>query len=159
LQIIVMSAAGVSILVVLFIAVTLVRNITSRLGRLTTAIKQLAEHDLTVEIAEAGDADEIGDIAAAVGAFKLKAGERARNEADETLRRRNAEAEAEARANEERARAAEEKARVVDSLAAGLKQLSDGNLTFRLLDQFNEADEHIKLDFNAAVERLQETIQ
>jgi len=159
LQIIVMSAAGVSILVVLFIAVTLVRNITSRLGRLTTAIKQLAEHDLTVEIAEAGDADEIGDIAAAVEAFKLKAVERARIEADETLRRRNAEAEAEARANEERARAAEEKARVVDSLAAGLKQLSDGNLTFRLLDQFNEADEHIKLDFNAAVERLQETIQ
>src|SRR5262245_22211753 len=126
LQITVLSAAGASIVIVVLIGVMRVRNITSRLGRLTAAIRQLASHDLTVEIAEAADTDEIGEIAAAVEEFKTSAVSRAQLEADEKVRRQKAESEAQAQAAEERAKLAAEQARGVESLATGLKSLAAG---------------------------------
>jgi methyl-accepting chemotaxis protein len=144
----VLSAVAASIIIVLLIGFMLVRNITLRLGRLTTAIKKLAAEDLDVDIAEAGDADEIGEIAGAVEAFKLKAIEKARLESDGALQRQKAESEAQARVAQERGRAAEEQARVVAVLAEGLQNLAEGNLTFRLTDRFGGAQEQIKVNFN-----------
>ena len=54
--------------------------------------------------------------------------------------------------------AAAEQARLIDSLAGGLKNLADGDLTFRLGD-FPEAYQQIRDDFNGAITGLQETIQ
>jgi methyl-accepting chemotaxis protein len=159
LQLTVISAVAASIVIVLLIGFMLVRNITSRLGRLTTAIKKLAAEDLDVDIAAAGDADEIGEIAGAVENFKLKAIEKARLESDEALQRQKAESEAQARVAQERGRAAEEQGRVVAVLAEGLQNLAEGNLTFRLTDAFGGAQEQIKVNFNAAMQRLQDTIK
>jgi len=52
--------------------------------------------------------------------------------------------------------AAAEQARIVDTLAGGLKNLSNGDLTFRLTD-FPEQYRQVRDDFNAAMERLHET--
>jgi len=70
LQITVLSAAGGSIILMLLIGLTLVRNITSRIGRLTAAMSRLANQDLTVDIPAAHDVDEIGEMAKSVVVFK-----------------------------------------------------------------------------------------
>lgn len=64
-----------------------------------------------------------------------------------------------ARTNAEQARAANEQRRVLSSLAEGLRKLAEGNLTFRLHDEFADAYKQIRHDFNAAVEKLHETIE
>jgi methyl-accepting chemotaxis protein len=60
---------------------------------------------------------------------------------------------------EERAARAAEQARVVQSLAGGLKQLSDGNLTSRINETFPADYEQLRSDFNAAMGNLQETMK
>ena len=57
-----------------------------------------------------------------------------------------------------RAEAAAQQAHIVDTLAEGLKNLADGNLTFRI-GEFPEAYVQVRDDFNDAMARLQETIQ
>ena len=68
--------------------------------------------------------------------------------------------ENERRASEaERAAKAAEQANVVRSLATGLKDLSDGNLLARLKEAFAGEYEQLRQDFNATVQRLQDTMQ
>jgi methyl-accepting chemotaxis protein len=134
------------------------RSTVKPIRALTGGMLQLADGNFDVVLPGLGRKDEVGDIAAAVETFKVKAAEKARLEADEVLRRQKAEAEAQARTAEERAKAAEVQAQVVRSLAEGLKNLSDGDLTFRLRE-FPEEYRQIRDDFNAAMSRLQETIQ
>jgi methyl-accepting chemotaxis protein len=151
--------AGIVALVLLGSAVFLFFMIAKPIRALTGGMLRLAGGDFDVILPGLGRKDEVGDIAAAVEEFKVKAAEKARLEADEVLRRQKAEAEAQARAAEERAKAAEEQGRVVSFLAQGLKSLSDGDLTFRLTEGFTETYKQIKEDFNTAMSRLQETIQ
>jgi methyl-accepting chemotaxis protein len=134
------------------------RSTVRPIRALTGGMRQLANGQFDVVLPGLGRPDEIGDIAAAVETFKIKAAEKARLEADELLRRQKIEAEAQAKAAEERARLAEEQALVVKSLAHGLRSLADGDLTFRLDDGFTAAYRQIKEDFNAAMERMEETI-
>src|SRR5262249_58738974 len=54
--------------------------------------------------------------------------------------------------------AAEEQARVVESLAGGLKSLSDGDLTYRL-PEFPGTYRQIRDNFNGTIEQLQDTIK
>jgi methyl-accepting chemotaxis protein len=70
LRMIVFVASGVSILVVLAAGAMLVRNLTSRLGRLTSAMSRLAKRDLAVEVPSAMNVDELGEMARAVLVFK-----------------------------------------------------------------------------------------
>jgi methyl-accepting chemotaxis protein len=143
-----------------------VRRVTRPIAGLTAGMRQLADGKFDVVLPGFGRKDEIGDIAAAVETFKVKAAEKSQLEADAQQRRQNAEsqaqttaAEQQAKAAEQRDRAAEEQARVVQSLAQGLKSLADGDLTFRLTDGFTDAYRQIMEDFNTAMSRLQETIQ
>ena len=47
---------------------------------------------------------------------------------------------------------------VVDGLRVGLKAIADGNLTYRLTSQFARDYEQLRVDFNAAVEKLTEAM-
>ncbi len=68
--------------------------------------------------------------------------------------------EDERRASEqERAARAAEQAHVVQRLAENLKALSEGNLTARIDEAFAGDYEQLRTDFNAAMARLQETMQ
>jgi len=48
---------------------------------------------------------------------------------------------------------------MVTEIAGGLRNLAQGNLMFRLNDNFAEAYEQIRQDFNAALDKLHETLQ
>jgi methyl-accepting chemotaxis protein len=157
------------ILVLGAVTVLIARGMASALKAMTTAMSELAAGNFDVVLPGLGRADEIGDIAAAVEAFKHKAIEKAhleaeadvqrrQLEADEAARRQRAEQELEAKAAAERAKLAEEQAQVVGLLAAGLKSLSAGDLTFRLDEDFPETSQQIKDDFNNALAELLEII-
>jgi methyl-accepting chemotaxis protein len=55
--------------------------------------------------------------------------------------------------------AAQKQAFVVTSLAAGLEQLSQGNLLYRLGASFSPEYEKLRADFNATLAKLQDTMQ
>jgi methyl-accepting chemotaxis protein len=160
-----MGFAGAAVLVLIGTAFFLFFSIARPVRALTGAMQELAGGKFDIVLPGLGRKDEIGDIAGAVGAFKIKAAEKAQLEADELSRRQHAEAQAQAKVAEARAKAAEERAaaaalqaQVVEYLAEGLKSLSGGDLTFRLSD-FPENYKQIMDDFNTAISGLQETIQ
>ena len=70
LLVVVLSASAAAGALVLVLGLILVRNVTSRISRLTTAMSRLADKDLAVEVAGAGDGDEIGEMAKSVVIFK-----------------------------------------------------------------------------------------
>ena len=129
------------------------------LSALTSAMKELADGKFEAALPGLGRKDEIGDIAGAVEIFKVKTAEKAQLEADGVLRRQKAEAEARAKVAEEQAKIAQEQTQVVEALAAGLKTLADGDLTFRLSDGFTGTYLQIRDDFNSAMSQLQDTIK
>jgi methyl-accepting chemotaxis protein len=152
------------------IAFLFIRVVTGGLASLTSAMLELARGNFGVVLPGLGRKDEIGDIAGAVEAFKVKAAEKAQLEADEMLRRQKAEAEAEVRSQariaDERGKAAELQAKITDEqarafrgLAEGLGRLAKGELTFRLTDGFTDDYKEIKDDFNTAISQLQEAIK
>ena len=96
--------------------------------------------------------------------------DKARNEADEAMKRQQAEAErqaqvarveaeAQAKVAAERAEASEEQAHAFRTLGEALGRLADGDFTIRLDDDIPEAYAQIRDDFNLAIGRLHETIQ
>jgi len=144
-------------------------GISRPLNALTGSMKELAGGNFDVVLPGLGRKDEVGAIAGAVEDFKLKAAEKARLEADATLRRQKAEAEAEAaaqakiaaeqaRAAEEQARKTEEQQQAFSSLADGLTRLAKGDLSFQLSHGFTEEYQQIRDDFNRAMAQLKETI-
>lgn len=135
------------------------RRVTGPLRHIQGAMLRLADGDFDVVLPGLDRRDEIGDVANAVEKFKVLAVEKARNEADEVLRRQKTEAEAQAQLAEERAKAAAEQSRALGSLGEGLGKLSEGDLTFRLPDDFPDAYASIKNDFNRAIAHLQDTIR
>jgi len=145
------------------------RGISRPVVGIAKAIKRMAEGDFETALPGLGRKDEIGEIASAVEGIKLKAVEKARLEAEEAARRQalaaeeqarlqQAEAAMQAKAAEEKAKAAEQQARVLGMLAAGLKGLSEGDLTVALDENVPDEYRQIKDDFNSAVVRLRETI-
>ncbi len=102
--------------------------------------------------------DEVGQMARAVLVFKENAIKTRALEESAAAARAEAEAE---RSRQEQARAAQSREQefVVRELAAGLAQLSDGDLLIRLNAPFSEAYEKLRVDFNAAMDRLQETMR
>jgi methyl-accepting chemotaxis protein len=61
-------------------------------------------------------------------------------------------------AEEAQKRAAEDQAKIVGQLAAGLKQLTEGNVTFRLSDVFAGEFDKLRSDFNSSMEKLQQAM-
>jgi methyl-accepting chemotaxis protein len=87
---------------------------------------------------------------------------------DAALEKQKLEGEAEAaravtaqervRSESDRADRAQEQTLVVSSLASGLERLSEGDLVFRLAEPFTVDYEKLRHDFNAAMDKLQETM-
>jgi methyl-accepting chemotaxis protein len=142
------------------------RLVTGPLGQIRDAMLKLAGGDFEVVLPGLDRADEIGAVANAVEKFKLLAFEKARGEADELVRRQQAESEmaqleaqAQAKAAAERSQAAERQAHAFRALGLALSKLSDGDFTFRLNDEIPADYARIKDDFNTAIGRLHDMIQ
>jgi methyl-accepting chemotaxis protein len=155
----VLAAVVVGCLVSLIVG----RGIARPVVGITDAIKRMAQGDFDQVLPGLGRKDEIGGIAAAVGAFKLKAVENAPREAEEVIARSAREAEETARRQlaetEMQAKSAQERAAVVGALAEGLGKLAAGDLTFRLGGDSADTYQQIRDDFNTAITQLQETIE
>ena len=133
------------------------RTIAKPVVNMTTVMRKLAGGDKTIEVPGAGRKDEIGDMSAAVLAFKDAAIANDRLEGEAADQRRMTESER-ARAEAERAEAARQQAAVVEALAEGLEQLSKGNLTYRLTQTFPEDYLKLQSDFNAAMGQLKDAM-
>lgn len=67
--------------------------------------------------------------------------------------------ESEARTNAEREARQAQQSLAVDSLATGLERLSEGDLTVRVTAELEGAYKKLRDDFNAAVERLEDSVR
>ena len=135
------------------------RRVTRPLVTIQQAMLKLAGGDFNVVLPGLDRKDEIGAMANAVEKFKVLAVEKGRQDAEEVLRRQQAEAELQAQAAEERAKVADEQARAFKALGDGLGRLSEGDLTYRLNAAFPDAYKQVKDNFNMALDRLYETIR
>jgi methyl-accepting chemotaxis protein len=77
----------------------------------------------------------------------------------EAIERRRAQAEERDRHEAALAAQAREQAMVVESLASGLSLAADGDLEFRIKQDFPAGYQKLKEDFNAAMEKLQEAMR
>ena len=134
------------------------RIVAKPLGRLTRNVAQLRDGQYDIAVDGVSGKDEVGEIARALDAFRhdLAGGNTARRE-QEQLR---AQAEADRLRNEQgQQRAAAEQAVVVEALESALSRLSDGDLTARVEAAFAPEYEKLKVDFNAAMTKLQSAMQ
>jgi methyl-accepting chemotaxis protein len=128
-------------------------------------MRRLSAGDIGSEVPAADDRDEIGEMARAVRVFRDGAVARERLESEVAEQRRSNEEvrakveEEQSRSIEEHRRSAQEQAQIVSALKVGLGKLSGGDLTFRLTDDFPQAYEEIKEEFNLTMSHLRETIQ
>ena len=135
----------------------LTRTIASPIMKLTATMGQLASGNLSVPVGETERKDEIGAMAQAVLVFK-ESGLRLKASEVEAERVRKVTEQAEAKTNAERAQAAAEQADVVSSVATGLERLSSGQLTYRIEKSFPPNFEKLRIDFNGALSKLEETL-
>jgi methyl-accepting chemotaxis protein len=164
---------GTIFLIVLIglLALYLGRNISRPIILMVGAMKRLSAGDLDSALPKVDRSDELGEMAKALSVLREAAQEKSRLEQEAAeQRQRNEEQRQRAqldrqrhddertRAAEERAQAADEQRQIVGLLAGGLKGLADGDLTVRLKDGLTVDYQRIRDDFNAALGRLQETV-
>jgi methyl-accepting chemotaxis protein len=150
----VLSLAASGAIAVLYVQ----RNLIRRLYSIRDAMRRLSSGDTGLDVPAVRDQDEIGEMARAVLVFRDRAVEKERLENEAAAQRRTS-AHTQEMAAEEQRRKTEQQTKVVRALNAGLGRLSEGDLTFRLTDDFPEAYEEIRDEFNLTIARLQETIE
>jgi methyl-accepting chemotaxis protein len=158
------KANGVSLLatvlgIVLSISggIALVLTLQRPISHITGAMRRLAEGYLDTSISGDNRADEIGEMARALGVFKDNALSKLRVEEESEQAR--AEAEAERRRNDaERVAFDQQIEHAVSQLASGLGRLAQGDLSVQLDVAFAGRLDQLRVDFNASVERLQDTM-
>ena len=131
--------AGVSLLIAYTMSKIVSSGLSRRMRRLVAVMDRLAANDAAVEIPYLEDRNETGAIARTLTLFKQNA--LARDELQS-----------------EKARA-EEQAAVVRIVAGGLERLAKGDLTAELTTPFPLDLEPIRVDFNATVVTLRDTMR
>ncbi len=142
----------------LAVVYVMLRGLTAVLKSLSSTMRRLAQGDLAAEIPGRARRDEIGQMAAALGTFRQAALDKQQLENEVLAAASRMEDERAAR-EQDRAMTARGQAQVVESLACGLEKLSGGDLTFRLAEAFPADYEKLRSDFNAALAKLQKTLQ
>ena len=149
------TVVGAAIAVLAGIA--LVLTLKGPIGQITGAMRRLADGVLDTGISGQGRADEIGDMARALGVFKENALSKIRIEAESEQQRAAAEAER-ARNDAEKQSMDREIDFAVNALAAGLGRLAQGDLSRQIDTPFTGRLEQLRQDFNVSLERLQDTL-
>ncbi|MBB4065800.1 methyl-accepting chemotaxis protein [Gellertiella hungarica] len=137
--------------------IALVLTLQRPIGQITGVMRRIADGYLDTSISGVSRADEIGEMARALGIFKENALSKLRME-EETAHARD-------RAEEERRRHDAEKQAfdqqleyAVSQLASGLGRLAQGDLSVQLDTAFSGRLDQLRVDFNASVERLHDTL-
>jgi methyl-accepting chemotaxis protein len=132
-RVLIFVALGLAALFCFGAGYVLVRGISNPLGKMTSAMGELASGNLDVHVPHSDQSDEIGQLAEAMTTFKnqLAAAERSKVEQTQVI---------------------------VSSIGAGLDHLAKGDLTHRITVELTGAFAKLKEDFNTAMGRLQETM-
>ncbi len=132
-------------------------SISKPMQRLAAAMHDVMQgREARVEV-EAKRSDEIGEIARAVAKFHEATV--AKNQAEqEAAQQRHAAEEERRRREDERAWEAERMAHTIAGLGEGLNRLAQGDLLYRIDTPFDDKAEKLRQDFNAALEKLKQTM-
>ncbi len=133
------------------------RGITTPIARLRERMGSLAAGDTAGEIDGMDRKDEVGQMAAAVQAFREGAIERLRLE-DETEANRSMSEKDRIEREKQKAREAADVQFAVDNLATALSKIAQGDVTYRIVQPFVSSLDGIRGDFNRAAEQLQSTL-
>ncbi|MCF6432197.1 MULTISPECIES: methyl-accepting chemotaxis protein [unclassified Leisingera] len=112
------------------VTLTIVRPI----ARLRSALREVAEGDLGLKVADRMRADDFGEIAKDIDAVSGRV----------------------ISALDEQNALREESEQVIDRLRSGLKRLSDGDLSDRITEQFSADYDPLRVNFNETVDKLNE---
>jgi methyl-accepting chemotaxis protein len=158
-QTMMMIIGGLIVLAAVMIALFLaVRSLAQRpLHGLVGDVERMTKGDYESDVSNQHRQDEIGLVAKALDGFRHKLAESHTLAAEAETQRRSAEGERR-RNEEERSASASVQQHVVTALGSGLAQLSQGNLTYRIADDFPGEYGALKRDFNDAVASLEQAI-
>ncbi|MEL6794717.1 MAG: methyl-accepting chemotaxis protein, partial [Pseudomonadota bacterium] len=137
-----MTAAAIAAIIAL-LGWLISRSFSGPLAILKHDIVAIGEGDYDVEVNVGARRDEIGAIGAAIASMRDMLSEAARQRAV---------------AAEKEKEIAAAQALVVDDLRRGLSSVAGGDLTHVLETPFSEEYEPIRVDYNAAVSRLKQTM-
>lgn len=132
-------------------------SITRPLAGFRSSMETISDGELNEEVYGRSRSDEVGAMARALQVFKENAIEHNNAEEDAKHIRENSEQDREMRET----RKAEEVANTneaVQALANGLKLLSEGDLTVSINQPFSEELDGLRLNFNASVATLSDTL-
>jgi methyl-accepting chemotaxis protein len=148
-------SAGLALLFAIWIGRS---KISAPLNSLSKTMETLALGSVDVDVVGAQRKDEVGAMARSVQVFKDNA--LALRTAEAAQLRATAETEAERRRNQEAAdAAAREQAFVMENLATGLNKLAEGDLTYRVDQDFPEAYKRLQSDFNESISQMEEAMR
>jgi methyl-accepting chemotaxis protein len=130
---------AIVMVIVVSIAFSIARGLTTRIDKVSRSVQDMTDGDLDKLVSQTKTGDELGDISRAIELFRsdLAAGNAA--------------------INEQKA-AAQTQADVMDKLSIALAGLAEGDLDCALSDQFPEAFEPLRRNFNATVSELSSII-
>ena len=128
------GAIAIAVLLGFGVCIFLIGAVSAPLVRMTDAMGALASGRRDVDVPHADQNDEIGKLAAAMTAFKnqIAAADRAAQEQTELI---------------------------VSTIGTGLARLADGELAHRIDTSLTGPFQNLKDDFNAAMNRLEETMR
>jgi len=151
-------AAGLVAATVTFFALFISARVLGGLSGLKSALNQIVQGQNPQSIPGMNRTDEIGEMAAAVVAFRDASRDRKRLEDEAAVsNQKNEQRLSELEASHERA--TREQVLVLQQMETALGQLSNGVLTHRIDKQFPHELEKLRHDFNVAAENLETLIQ
>jgi methyl-accepting chemotaxis protein len=152
------ASIAVSFLLAIAAIMIGIRRIATPITRITASMNNLAAGDLQSVIPFAERKDEIGEMAEAVVVFRNAGREKVRLEGEAEAGRSQSEKDRQAREEQERREAAELKF-AVDALGAGLGRLADGDVAYRIEDNFVSHLDKLRVDFNHSVGKLETALR
>jgi methyl-accepting chemotaxis protein len=152
------GATLLGIVIAVLAGLAMIVTFKGPISRITLAMRKLADGGLDTSIEGTARADEIGDMARALGVFKQNAVEKIKIEQASADQREAADAERAFNEAEKRSRE-EQAAFAVAQLASALGKLSIGDLTCLIETPFGGSFEQLRADFNRSVSRLSDTLE
>ena len=159
MQVLITAVSALAFLIAAAAMLFTVTGVASPIQRIARSMRGLAGGDTDTQIPYAGRTDEIGEMAAAVEIFRQAAISNKRLEAEAEESRRQAELDRIAGQQRAEAEAAERMRIATSGLAAALKRLASGDLSFQLEEAFAADFEELRRDFNQSVRQLSSTLQ
>ncbi|MCL6705396.1 methyl-accepting chemotaxis protein [Pseudomonas sp. R2.Fl] len=145
------------ILVSAVVALFYARRLTTPISRLVDGMAELARGKTDINLEGQDRSDEIGDMVRSVAVFRQAAIDKQMLERESEERRNATDADRRAREAEKAAEQAQ-LSEAIEVLGAALQRLANGDLTARIERPFSSNLDRLRVDFNASLDRLSQTV-